>query len=253
MVRPSIKQLLLTLNLYKPAWCIHERLTRRANRASVREQIDHYARFVKPGDLCFDIGANCGRKSAVFLELGARVVAVEPCPSLGQELEARLGGNSRLTIVKEGVADVPGTAKLHVEAAFGGSVSSFRPEWSPEFKTSHEVPLTTLDLLIATHGVPAYCKIDVEGFELEVIRGLTEPIPVISIEYQSKVLDLTLDCLRSLERFGDARVNFTPYDESRFLYDDWVPLSEVEPRLHEVLEHTPWGDLFVDWRAPLSV
>ena len=118
MIRPSIKKALIDLNMYRPAWQVYDRLTRLANRAGMRAEIDHYARFVKWGDLCFDIGAYSGRKAAVFLELGARVVAVEPCPSLGQELKARLGGNPRLTVVQQGVADAPGTATLHVEAAF---------------------------------------------------------------------------------------------------------------------------------------
>jgi FkbM family methyltransferase len=249
----SIKNALLNLNMYRPIWRVYEQLARPAKRASRRANIGHYARFLKSGDLCFDIGANIGRKSTIFLELGARVVAVEPSPDTGLELEARLGGNPRLTIVHAAVADAPGSAKLHVNTAVGGLISSFRSDWSRGFDAALEVPLTTLDLLIATYGVPAYCKIDVEGFELEVLRGLTQPIPVISIEYTNdnpdrKALHVTLDCLRYLQRFGDALVNFTPYDESRFLYDDWVPLSESEPRLYQVVEHTGWGDLFVDWR-----
>jgi FkbM family methyltransferase len=248
MTRQSVKNVLLSLNMYRPAWCVYQWLTRQAKRAGIRVEVAYYARFLKPGDLCFDIGANVGRKAAVFLELGARVVAVEPAPDTARELKARLGGNPRLTIVNKGVSDAPGTATLHVNTARGNLISSFRPDWSPGFNATVECALTTLDLLIATYGVPAYCKIDVEGFELPVLRGLTHPIQVISIEYHSKVLDVTLECLRYLQRFGDARVNFTPYDESRFLYDDWVSLREVEPRLHELIEHTPWGDLFVDWR-----
>ncbi|HRD74433.1 MAG TPA: hypothetical protein PK264_00620 [Hyphomicrobiaceae bacterium] len=41
--------------------------------------MDHlYSRFVKPGDLAFDIGAHVGDRTASFLRLGARVVALEP-------------------------------------------------------------------------------------------------------------------------------------------------------------------------------
>jgi len=252
----SIKNALLYLNIYRPIWRVYQQLARPGKRAITRAHADHYARFLKSDDLCFDIGANIGRKSTIFLELGARVVAVEPSPETVRELEARLGGNPKLTVVHAGVADTPGTAELHVDTAFGALISSFRPDWSPGFDVTYEVPVTTLDVLIATYGVPAYCKIDVEGFELQVLRGLTQPIPVISIEYTNdnptkKALHVALDCMRYLQRFGDALVNFTPYDESRFLYDDWVQLSEAETRLYQVIKHTGWGDLFVDRRKAI--
>ena len=134
------------------------------------------------------------------------------------------------------------------------STSSFRPEWSPEFNATHEVPLTTLDLFDRhTTVYRRFARSTSKASSSKSFEGSPSRSPLSPIEYQEKVLDLTLDCLRYLQRFGDARVNFTPYDESRFLYDEWVLLSEIEPRLHEVLEHTPWGDLFVDWRGRLSV
>src|SRR3972149_2335437 len=45
-----------------------------------------YRRFLKPGDLAFDIGAHVGDRVASFRRLGARVVAVEPQPQLARLL-----------------------------------------------------------------------------------------------------------------------------------------------------------------------
>ena len=45
------------------------------------------------------------------------------------------------------------------------------------------VPVTTLDALIDRYGLPAFCKIDVEGFEEAVVRGLSRPIPSVSFEF----------------------------------------------------------------------
>jgi FkbM family methyltransferase len=247
-----LKNALLSLNLYGPAWRVYSRLTRASKRPSVLYQMKHYAQFLKPGDLCFDVGANIGRKSAIFLELGARVIAIEPQPENAQELAARVGGSPRIQIVNKGVGEHPGTATLHMNPEFGGAVSSFRPDWTAGSDRTVEVEITTLDQLIDTFGTPAFCKIDVEGYELEALRGLTRAIPVISIEYQASALERTLECVRYLSRFGNARVNFTPYDDSQFLFEEWTDLSRLEERLQEVLAETPWGDLFLDWRGELA-
>lgn len=54
-----------------------------------RRALVHYRQFVKSGDLVFDVGANVGNRTAVFLRLGARVVAVEPHASCVAELTNR--------------------------------------------------------------------------------------------------------------------------------------------------------------------
>ncbi len=249
MLSQPLKNALLSLNLYRPAWRVYSRYARAGKRAALLPQMEHYARFLKAGDLCFDIGANIGRKSEVFLELGARVIAVEPQPENAQEFWARLGGHPRLELVRKGVGEQPGTATLHINPRFGGAVSSMRPDWTVGGDRTVEVELTTLDQLIDRFGMPAFCKIDVEGYEMETLRGLTRAIPAISIEYNASAVERTLECVNYLSRFGSARVNFTPFDESRFLFDDWTDLSSVEARLAEVLVAIPWGDLFLDWRG----
>jgi hypothetical protein len=62
-----------------------------------------------------------------------------------------------------------------------------------------EVPVVTLDALIAQHGEPAFVKIDVEGYEPQVLRGLTRPVQALSFEFHGRLLDElaeSLDLLR---------------------------------------------------------
>jgi hypothetical protein len=69
--------------------------------------------------------------------------------------------------------------------------------------------MTTLDALIAAHGVPAFIKIDVEGFEGEVLAGLTQPVRALSFEFTTIQRAVAQACVArcvelGLTRFGAA-------------------------------------------------
>ena len=67
-----------------------------------------FSRFIQPGDLVLDIGANVGKLTAVFMSLGARVVAVEPQPACVTTLKRRFGTQPQVTIIPGGVAEKVG-------------------------------------------------------------------------------------------------------------------------------------------------
>ena len=150
-----------------------------------------YARFVRPGDLVFDIGAHVGDRVASFRRLGARVVAAEPQPAAAKVLKLLYGRNRDVAIEAVAVGRAAGTIGLMinpdnptVSTASNEMVSAAReaPGWETQrWSQAIRVPITTLDSLMARHGVPTFIKIDVEGFEYEVLVGLSRP----SMRYRS--------------------------------------------------------------------
>jgi FkbM family methyltransferase len=153
---------------------------------------------VGPGTLVFDIGANQGHKTDLFLRLGARVVAVDPDASNAATLRRRYlqyrWHPKPVTVIQKAVSDTEGVQTLFMERQ-GSAKNTLSRKWVDTlqadaarfgepvtYQLTTEVPLTTLDQLCREHGRPTYIKIDVEGHEPSVLRGMTEPVKYVSFE-----------------------------------------------------------------------
>jgi FkbM family methyltransferase len=185
-----------------------------------------------------------------MLEVGARVVAFEPNPRVLPELRARCGRNPRWTEVATAIGHVPGIARFFDRSWPG--LAGLHEDWGGGPATAtHYVPIITLDAAVAAFQLPYYCKIDVEGWEYEVLQGLSHSIPLLSFEFHlsDREVEKTNACLHRLESFGAAAVNLTRGDENTFHYDEWVPLSEFRSTfpgdLATALGDTPYGDIWV--------
>jgi FkbM family methyltransferase len=172
MILPTLKQASIALGLYRPARIAHRAIFPAIGR-KFRDRQRLFSLFLKPGDLVFDVGANIGEFTEVFLSIGAKVVAFEPQPKCAGELRAR--GTRNLAVVEQAVGDQCGIAHLHLKQA--DVEASMLPDWQggPNLGAI-AVPMTTLDQAIVRYDKPVFIKIDVEGFEAEVLKGLSAPI-----------------------------------------------------------------------------
>jgi hypothetical protein len=103
---------------------------------------------------------------------------------------------------------------------------------------SIDVEVVTLNDLVAMYGKPAFCKIDVEGFEVEVLSGLSYPIRALSFEYLPPAHDLALAAVDRLESLGAYRYNYSAVETMRFTSDRWLDAADLRAVLDQ---HRPLG------------
>ncbi|NNK63583.1 MAG: FkbM family methyltransferase [Gemmatimonadetes bacterium] len=220
-----------------------------------------YGEFVGPGDLVFDVGAHVGDRTAAFATLGARVIALEPQPAVLPWLRRRVGRHPGVTILEEAVGRAVGTATLAVSSAHP-TVSTLAEDWrrdlsdrNPSFAgvrwdAAVEVPVTTLDLLIETYGVPRFCKIDVEGHEAEVLAGLSRPVPALSVEFVAGTFEVTRSCVARLAELGSYEYNVILGERRRFVFDRWRTGADLEIWFDGGADGASSGDVYARLRRP---
>ena len=214
-----------------------------------------YRPLVDPGDLVFDIGAHLGDRSVAFAALGARVVALEPQPRIAAWLRRLAARNGRITVRPEAVGRAAGTARLAISQRTP-TVSTLADRWRARIPAANasfrrvrwerfqDVPVTTLDALIEQYGLPGFCKIDVEGYEAEVLAGLSRPLPRLSIEFVSGCLDVAAACVQRLEALASYEFNAVAGEGRRFVFETWVPGSRLLAWLDAGADGVSSGDVY---------
>ena len=221
-----------------------------------------YLKIINKGDLVFDVGSNIGDKTKIFLDLGANVVSIEPQEACYKILKRRygnrvlnylLGYNDRIILLNKGLNEEEGYKQLNICET--SVLSTMSDKWMKEsrFSNAHQwsktqlVPVTTLDSLIIKYGLPKFCKIDVEGFEYPVIKGLKQPIPFISFEFSKELFVETEKCINYLLTLGNPIFNVSIGESGEFIFTEWVKSNDVIEYIHTSSDCLLWGDIYVQF------
>lgn len=214
-----------------------------------------YSQFLKKGDLYFDVGANYGNRIEPLIELGINIVAVEPQSKCVQYLAEKFG--DKIKLIPKGLG-----SKEEEKTFFESSnsvLSSFSSEWIEATKESGrfshykweekgKIKITTLDKLISEYGTPRFIKIDVEGFELDVLKGLSTPVELISYEYSPEQKDRAIACLHRIRdnSAGNVACNYSEGESMDWSLKEWITPKAMEDLiLSPGFMKAGFGDIYV--------
>jgi len=212
------------------------------------------AQFVGPGTLAFDIGAHLGDRTASFRRLGANVVAVEPQPAIFRALRLLQGKDTGVRLLPKAVGAREGQTSFYVNTA-NPTVSTASTEfvsaapgaeaWRDQiWDRQISIDVTTLDHLVEQYGTPDHVKIDVEGFEAEVLRGLSHPIQSLAFEFTTLQREVAYDALEALSGLGPYVFNYSLGERHALALSDWISVPQMAHLIQGLDETANSGDVY---------
>jgi FkbM family methyltransferase len=182
-------------------------------------------------------------------------VAVEPQARCRAKLRRAFDSDPAFTLVEAAVGAQPGEAELRWPPG-GAVLASLSADWMQRVRESgrfgdaewslvERVPVTTLDHLVGRFGLPDFCKIDVEGYEAEVIAGLSHAIPALSLEFTPEHLEATERVVARLGELGAYRFNYSLGESLVLAEREWLAPDALLERLGRFAADTHvFGDVY---------
>lgn len=246
------EELLCRLGAYRPARNAYQSVFNREVYADRRRDREFFRQFLSPGALAFDVGANEGRLTETFVELDARVIAVEPNPELAARIRARYASAS---VAVEAVAVGPEDGVATLQLGRDSEHSTLSADWQDSLREEGgddrwagtiDVAVTSLDRLVDRHGMPDFVKIDVEGFEPQVLAGLHRPVPALSFEFQCRAIPLARRSVELIVALGAYEFNVGRPERTVLDADGWTSPERALEALESVQRREPrgYGDVY---------
>lgn len=204
-------------------------------------------------NLVFDIGANIGKSADIFKNVSNKVICFEANPNLVKKLNGKFN-NSNVIVDPRGVSNQSGKQIFNISST--NTISTFSDDWinNSRFKgatlwdNKQEVETTTLNSIIDQYGIPDYIKIDIEGYEYEVLTSFTRLLDntLFAFEWAEEQKIKIEAILKHLHNLGYNKFGSTEGDE--ILFDEniqWKSFDQFDliNGLDETRK-TRWGMIY---------
>ena len=226
---------------YSRFYLTYLRLKNRSLAIHEQKEYRFISQLIPKDQLVYDIGANTGEYTNLYLKLSSKVIAIEPDPKNLQILKVRFGQNRKVTTLASAVSDVKGVSELYINED-GSCFNTMSEKWKDslldpssnrwhakyDFSKSYQIQTITLNEVITQYGLPFFIKVDVEGYEYKVISTLTKKVALINFEANlPEFLEETILIVDHLNKiYTNYKFNFC--EDYTFHFGEWKNYTEFK-------------------------
>lgn len=202
--------------------------------------------------LAFDIGANVGAWSLANSDPSKRIIAVEASPITFETLRGRVAAHANIIPLNYAVSSDTSEFATFYHCARADTLSTLDLDWIKSEKSrfanyhagmkTFNVPIISIDKMIATYGIPDLIKVDVEGAENIVIRSLTQKTPQLCFEWAAEWRDKYKEVVLHLSALGYTKFHVQIMDNYTYTPDSYnLSSDDILAYLDNAKDKVDWG------------
>lgn len=207
----------------------------------LKKEFDFYQSFLIKNNLIFDIGANLGDKSHIFLKFTDKIILYEPEEDLFERLKFRFRKNNKVILNNLLISDLIGDVVFNSvvgDEAYSSIINNYKDNFD-HLKNKTVIKKlkksSTLNFEINKYGIPYYVKIDCEGAENLIIKNLKYNIDVLSFEANLPLFfNQTTEIINYLKSKFNRYYNIRKEGEHNFLFKNHLNSEEILENLRSL-------------------